>query len=361
MKIVHISCVAPPDIGGIGRVAFKEAELLQARGIEASVVSLSTHAGFRVGNVGFIFALEHLVREADIVHLHYPFYGTQEIVWWLKSRKKIKKLVMTLHMDATAGGWKWLAANIHRAFIQDHLLKQADTLIVSSRDYAEHSSYRDMASKTIELPFGVDEDIFCPGPARRELFGLPANAQVITFVGGMDQAHAFKGVDVLLEAIARVPNVHLLLVGEGALRTQYEQHAERLGIDPRCHFVGRVEEPQLVEAYRAGDVLAFPSISGAEAFGLVAVEAQACGIPVVASALPGVRTVVAHEETGLLVPPREPASLATALSRLLEDVALRARMGQRTRERVLERFTWTRHIDELIKMYEGITDRHFHQ
>lgn len=354
MRIIHFSCVAPPEVGGIGRVAHREVASLAERGFDAHHVSLTTHSGFRFDNAGTVHAPEHLVREADIVHLHYPFYGTQGALVRLRRQGKIKKLVMTLHMDAAAGGLKGLVFDAHRRLFQPRLLPVADALIISSCDYALHSSYRGWAEQAIELPFGVDENIFYPGASARFAFGLAENLPTVLFVGGMDKAHAFKGVEVLLQALARIQISQALLVGDGDLRRSYEARAQALGIEERCKFVGMLDEGRLVQAYRSSDMLVLPSVSGAEAFGLVALEAEACGLPVIASALPGVRTVVAHEETGLLVPPSDAAALAEAISRLFRDAEARRRMGARARQRVLEQFTWTRHMDGLEEVYKKI-------
>jgi glycosyltransferase involved in cell wall biosynthesis len=349
MKIIHLVCVAPPEIGGMGQAAAEEVAGLVRRGIDATLVSLTTHAGFRLGNAGALHGLEFLVKEADIVHLHYPFYGTQGSVARLRRNRAIKKLVITLHMDATAPGPRGWYFGAQRKLFQSRILNAADALIVSSKDYAQHSSFAPYAEKAQELPFGVAEQKFCPAAQT-----VDRAVPVLLFVGGMDRAHAFKGVEVLLRALRQVLNAWLVLVGEGDLRKSYERLAEKLGVAGRCKFKGRVAPDDLVTAYQSADILVLPSTSGAEAFGLVALEAQACGVPVVASDLPGVRTVVAHEQTGLLVQPRDEQALSQALTRLCTDPILRRRMGECARARVLERFTWEKHLDGLMAVYNNL-------
>jgi glycosyltransferase involved in cell wall biosynthesis len=351
MRVLHVSCIAPPEHGGIGRVAAIETRLLQECGVDTHLASLTTHAGIRIGNAGRIYALEHLVRDMDIVHLHYPFFGTAERLASFRRKGMIKRLVMTLHMDATADGWKGKIFDAYRWRYQSRVLDAADALCASSRDYVVHSSFAPYADRVIDLPFGVDETRFCPGSTDRLRLGISADVPLVLFVGGMDVAHAFKGVPELLEAIAGISDAHLLLVGDGALRKRYEDIAAAHGVSDRCHFLGAVSDDQLPEVYRAADVLAFPSTSAAEAFGLVAVEAQACGIPVVASDLPGVRTVVASGETGVLVPPKDVDALRRALSELLSHPEQRHTMGRAARARVLERYTWSTHIRGLMEIY----------
>lgn len=350
MKVVHISCVAPPQIGGIGRVAALEVEALRARGIDAMFIAPSSFPSYwSFGNAAALNykKLKDVVRDADVVHLHYPFYGTAGMVVQLRKRGEIKHLVMTLHMDATAGGLKGWFFDLHRRFMQSRILNAADALLVSSKDYAAHSSFAPWKDKVIELPFGVDEARFSPQTKQP--------GRTIVFVGGMDRAHAFKGVDVLLRAFVELPrDSRLVLGGEGELRAGYEKLAQELGVTDRVEFIGRVSDAELPDVYRRGDVFAFPSTSSAEAFGLVALEAQACGVPVVASDLPGVRTVVEDKVTGLLSPPGDEKELAAHLRLVLENPGMREEFGRAARQRVLEKFTWTKHMDGLNNVYQNV-------
>lgn len=371
MKILHISCIAPPDTGGIGASASEMVSRLNTRGVEATLVAPARRsskgeadaawikrlsAPLRFGNAAVLAGLKSVMQQYDVIHLHYPFFGTAEAVAQdcLFMRKP---LVMTFHMDAKAGGISGMMFEMYRMAVQPAIFRAAHRIFVSSLDYADHSSlsgfHKAHPERLIELPFGVDTERFAP--EKKKWFGLPADARVIGFVGGMDAAHAFKGVPVLLKAMAILPSdVHALLVGDGAQHIAFEHQAKELGIADRCHFVGRVSHDQLPDAYHAMNVFAFPSTSTAEAFGLVSVEAMACGVPVVASDLPGVRTVGEDGVTGLLVPPSDAVALAAALRRILDDSSLRDRMGRASRERVLSRYSWDRQIDRLIQTYREV-------
>lgn len=360
MRIVHLACIAPPQIGGIGHVASTEVAALQARGIEADLYAPgSVPSLWRIGNAARldVRSVADKLTSADIVHLHYPFFGTSGIVVRWRRQGKIKRLVMTLHMDATAPCFKGLLFRLHRRWLQPYQLKTADALIVSSTDYARHSSFVSYVDRCIELPFGVDEQKFSPSTTVRSLqvAARSQNNLQLLWVGGMDRAHAFKGVDILLRAVAALPmNVICSLVGDGDFRSHYEKLSRKLGIEGRVKFLGRVSENELPNIYRCADVFVFPSTSNAEAFGLAALEAQSSGVPVVASNLPGVRTVVVNDETGFLVPPRDPNALTVAIKKLLDDAELRRRMGEGARQRVLEQYTWTKHINRLIEIYQTI-------
>jgi glycosyltransferase involved in cell wall biosynthesis len=377
MRVIHFSCVAPPQTGGIGAVAFEEVQRLNEKGIQSVLFSPpqlplrkgealgkksspyeGEVGGVSIGNAAFLNLkpLRSDLQSADVVHLHYPFYGTAGQLARLRQRGIIKKLVLTLHMDATAQGWKGMVFDLHRRFFQKDILDVADALLVSSKDYAEHSSFAPWKDRVIELPFGVDEKMFCPPPATS--YQLPATSArrfSLLHVGGMDTAHAFKGVDVLLRAMKELPtHIHATVVGDGDLRAGFEAQATQFGISDRVHFVGKISQEELVRAYQSADLFVFPSTSQAEAFGLAAVEAQACGLPVVASDLPGVRTVVANGETGFLVPISDASALARRVLYLAEHDDVRHAMGERARQRVLEKFTWDRHMDGLINVYQKV-------
>jgi glycosyltransferase involved in cell wall biosynthesis len=373
MRIVHLACLAPPETGGIGQSAWEMVRRLRAFGEDAVLLSRDVpHRGtlppdpvgvirlpswLRYGNAAALQGVTPYIATADVVHLHYPFFGTAEHVAQ-ECVLRQKPLILTFHMDATAPLPFGLLFSAYRALAQPALLRAAKRILVSSMDYARASSLHGVTERyphrVIELPFGVDHTFFTPGAGSRAAFSLPDDVPVIGFVGGMDAPHAFKGIRVLLDALVRIPGAHALLVGEGPLRRVYEARVRELGIGARCHFVGRIPQEQLPDAYRAMDVLAFPSTSSAEAFGLVAIEAMACGVPVVASNLAGVRSVVADGVTGVLAPPRNADALADALRGLIQDEALRTAYGRAARERVLARYDWDRHIQQLTKVYQEV-------
>ena len=390
MNILHLSCVAPPQTGGIGQAASEIVKHLRDRGVDATLVAPALRrplaeqdpawvkrlpAPIHIGNAAILTGLKPLLKKADVVHLHYPFFGVAESVAQdcLLMRKP---LVMTFHMDATSDGIassvfdttllghipgmrllrRALVAipdTLYRLAVQPAIVRAAQKIFVSSLDYADHSSIgrfrRAHPERVIELPFGVDQERFSPKDP------VPSAGRLVGFVGGMDAAHAFKDIPVLLKAMTYLPqDVHALLVGDGPQRRLFEAQAKELGIADRVHFAGRVPQEKLPDAYRSMSVLAFPSTGSAEAFGLVAVEAMACGVPVVASNLPGVRSVVADGVTGLLTPPFDANALASALLRILDNTSLRQGMSRAARERVISRYSWDKHVDGLMEVYEAL-------
>jgi glycosyltransferase involved in cell wall biosynthesis len=143
-----------------------------------------------------------------------------------------------------------------------------------------------------------------------------------------------------VRSIAQIADGHAFIVGQGPLRGELEELAQGIGVGDRIHFLGGVDERTKRIVLLASDLLALPSVSTAEAFGIVQVEAQFLGLPIVASILPsGVTDITVNEETGLRVPPHDDAALARAIQRLFGDEALRTRLGAAGRQRALDKFS----------------------
>ena len=195
---------------------------------------------------------------------------------------------------------------------------------------------------------GVDPERFRPAAVPGE--------PVAGFAGQLIER---KGLRDLMAAWAQVETgawsvpPRLRIAGEGPLAAELGRWRDRLRRPDRVELLGLVEP---IERFYAGlSLLALPSRE--EGFGLVAAEAAACGLPVVATAASSLPELVVDHETGLLVPPRDPAGLARAISRLLGDRALATRLGARGRARVLERFTRARMLDALEALLDGARER----
>lgn len=209
---------------------------------------------------------------------------------------------------------------------------------------------------------GVDLLAFHPqarAHAKRRL-GF-AGRPLVLFVGRLER---LKGVDVLLRALGLLdPSVRadarLAIIGQdgndaGESETaRLRSLAAELGLQQQVEFLGSVPHERLPVYYAAADVCVMPSHS--ESFGLVALEAQACGCPVIAAAVSGLQSVVRDEVTGFLVPDHEPASYASRLHRLLTDPELSEQMGRRG-TLLAQRFTWSRTADRLLEVYEELPE-----
>ena len=171
----------------------------------------------------------------------------------------------------------------------------------------------------------------------------------------MGRLSHYKGYAYLLEALARIPQASLVLIGDGEESANLRRLATRLGIDQRVSFVGAVDEASLQAAYAAADLFVLPSLDRSEAFGLVLLEAMRAGLAVIASAIPGsgVGHVVEDGVTGLLV---DAAALTQAIIRASDD-ALRSRLGDAGRRRWQQEFTLERSAQAILGIYREVSDR----
>jgi glycosyltransferase involved in cell wall biosynthesis len=337
MKIAQVVAVYPPYRGGIGNVAEIYTNALRARGEEVDVFTPDSFVSiYRHGHAAIMPKIIRRLKEYDLIHLHYPFYGTAFFVI-LAAVLFRKPILVTYHMKTKATGWKGWLFRLHRWFLEPILFTLVDRILVSSDEYASAVS---LTGRHVEvLPFGVDADRFSPGQnsTLRNKHDIPENHKVILFVGGLDKAHYFKGVPVLLEACAKLEadDWTLVFVGEeGDGRAHYEEQVHRLGIRDHIRFAGRVLKDELPKYYCIADLHVLPSTDRSEAFGLVTLEAAASGVMSIVSDLPGMRTLVEHGQTGWHVKPGNVNALRDKLEHALKHDDLRRVMGERARFRI---------------------------
>jgi D-inositol-3-phosphate glycosyltransferase len=248
-----------------------------------------------------------------------------------------------------------------RIRVEGEIAQQADLLIGSTPDEADDliRLYGADPDHVHVVAPGIDLATFQPldrADARRKIGYGPG--RVLLFVGRLER---LKGVDVAIRALALLrdrahDDLRLIVLGED-VRDGEESEKERLkqvasasGVRDRVDFLGSVAHHELPYFYAAADVCVMPSYS--ESFGLVALEAQACGRPVVASGVSGLRSVVRDEVSGYLIDDHDPAIYAERIGRLLADPELAQQMGRRGRL-LAQRFSWTRTADRLGNLFEG--------
>jgi len=249
-----------------------------------------------------------------------------------------------------------------RIAAETEVIARAGCVIASTQTEAtqliEH--YSASLERLCVSPPGVDQEVFRPGDrhAGREKLGLPAEGPLVLFVG---RIQPLKGPDVALAAFcllaADLPGCRLLIIG-GPSGSQGKEEMALLraevtaaGLEDRVLWRDPVPHRALAAAYQAADVVVVPSRS--ESFGLVAAEAQACGVPVVASAVGGLAHVVADGESGLLVSGWDPRDYAAALHRILTDAALAERLARGAVANA-QQFSWPATVDRLLELYAGI-------
>jgi D-inositol-3-phosphate glycosyltransferase len=288
----------------------------------------------------------------DLIHSHYWLSGQ---VGWLAKERWGVPLIHSMH---TLGKVKNAALALGddpeptaRLVGEDQVVDAADRLIANTDQEASElvRLYGADPDRVSTVNPGVDLDRFRPGGklAARQLVGLPLDAAVLLFVG---RIQPLKAPDVLLRAaaelIGRAPERREKLVvaivggpsGSGlAEPTHLHRLARRLGIADVVRFVKPVDQTRLADWYRAADVAVVPSYS--ESFGLVAIEAQACGTPVVAARVGGLATAVADGRSGTLVAGHDPADYATAIARMLDAPRMLGEYGAHAVQHAA-RFGW---------------------
>ncbi len=378
MKIAIVSPVFPPYRGGIGSAAQAEAQELAKRGHDVSIfvpyprqmASRSSSVGekfnlhqltpvLKWGNAAFLPQLFWRLKNFDVVHLHYPFFGGAEVVnCFFRHQHKATKLVITYHHDVVGKGRLGKFFRWHTKHCMPKIMETADKIVVSSFDYAKNSNLKEIflkdQNKFFEMPFGVDTGRFFPSGKDPDLLAknnLNMEDKIVLFVGGLDRAHYFKGVEILLKAKIQVPEAKFLLVGDGDLRPQYEKIADDFKIRDKVIFAGSVAREELPKYYNLAEVVVLPSVDRSEAFGIVLTEAASCGKPVVASNLPGVRSVVDYGINGFLVEPGNAKQLADKINDLIHNHDLLLQFGENGRTKVLEKYSLEKMGDSLEKIF----------
>jgi rhamnosyl/mannosyltransferase len=197
------------------------------------------------------------------------------------------------------------------------------------------------------VPYGIDAEAFAQ---RAREAGTARQGDLLLYVGRLAY---YKGVDVLLKALVNVPGARLLVVGDGPDSRALQRLAGELGVANRVEWCGHVPDMELPGLYGSAAALVLPSTGLSESFGIVQLEAHACGTPVVSSDLPGVREVNPHGVTGLHATPGDPEDLSRVLRLLLEDAELRARLGGQAARLVRERFSVERMLEGIEAVYNG--------
>ena len=369
MKIAQIVCVFPPYKGGIGNVAHDFSEMLSETGNKITVFTpdcgqiIEEKHNFKIillkpwlkmGLGAFLPQLFFKLPCFNAVYLHYPFFGTAEVVWLAKIifPKKFK-LIIHFHMDVTGLSLFTKILSLPTKIIKNSLFKKADAVTCASLDYVKNSDiakiYKKYPAKFKEIPFGVDTGRFIPSSQKKD-----ENIKNILFVGALDKAHYFKGIDILFKAISRFqfPDFNFQIVGDGDLKQHYIAQAKKLNITDKINFLGKVPDEELPKIYQRVDLLVLPSINKNEAFGLVLLEALASGVPVIASDLPGVRTVFEDGKQGLLCKPGNTENLKIKIEEILASEEKRKEMGKEARILALKKYSWEKvkkKLNEVIK------------
>ena len=306
-----------------------------------------------VARLDVVPGLPHLLRDLqysdiDVLHLHMP---NPTMLVAAASLRLTIPLVITHHSDVVR---QRLLRWAYRPF-EKLAYSRAAAIACSSAGYADGSPLLQQHVEKLELlPMGLDLSAFANPSLRaiehaRELkrqYGEP----IWLCVG---RCVYYKGLSTAVNALTAVPG-RLIIVGQGPLQRDLQEQARRRGVADRVIWWGYATQDELIGAYLAAKALWFPSTHRSEAFGLVQVEAMACGCPVINTQIPGsgVTWVSRNNETGLTIPVNDPHALAAAAKRLMEDRALHARLSSAAHERAMREFNQHAMAQRSLEIYE---------
>ena len=331
-----------------------EATTNSYRMVEAA--TLGTFFSTAVSPMQVIKAMQmHRQQPFDVVHLHFPNPLAHLASFLLPAN--IKR-VITWHSDIIRQ--KRLLA-MYLPFLRRIALR-ADALIAATPAHFTSSTQIPSSlpiAKQHVIPYGRDFSDLTLTTATAELCAsIKTKAKSISTSGhiifALGRHVYYKGFDVLLEAMHYI-DAQLILGGDGPLKAELQQQAERLSITHKVIFTGSIPEADLAAYFNACDVFCLPSVEQSEAFGLVQLEAMACGKPVVCTQLNnGVNVVNQAGVTGLAVPVRDAAAMAEALNTLLNDGALRSKLGQQAQTHAISGYSLTAMSNSHVALYGSL-------
>lgn len=374
MRVAHLGKYAFLRVGGVERHVVELTTALAARGIEVTVFSYDrsgcsrTHvvngvrvepvpAWLTVGSQSLAPSLIARMRRVsgalpyDVVHQHWPD-PFAHVIASVASGSAVQ--VVTWHADIVRQG---ILGSLYRAVARRSLVRP-DAIVGATRAHlgSKQLDYFAAPPRRHVIPFGIDVRPFAKSDKiLRGVEVLRERHRRQPIVFSLGRHVYYKGFEVLIRAMSRIPAV-LLLGGEGPLTPKLREIAATSG--GNVEFVGRISEQELPIYYHAADVVCVPSVAQTEAFGLVQAEAMACAKPVVNTMLGnGVNELAPHEVCALTVPPGDESQLADALSRILSDRVLAERLGVAGRKRVLASYTVDAMVNRTLELYEMLLTR----
>ncbi len=386
MRVAQIAVRLEPGLpgwGGAPKVAVALARALARKEVDISIFGLNARNETRCEAQGKRFAAYTLpedrsqisrlwpfyspalakelaarVPEHDLVHIHeiwhYPCY-----IACKTAKKANRPYIVTVHgeLEPWCVDHKAFKKRIYSALIQKRILNEASAIHAVTQEEAEHIRAFGVSAPIVVIPNGIEPTDFqgLPSPEEMDrLYPELVGKKVLLFLG---RIHQKKGLDILARAFGQIArsrkDLHLLIVGpdNDNYRSQVERLLESEGILDRTTFTGMLTEREKLAALSRADICAIPSYS--EVRTIVALEAMACGVPVVITRQCHFPEV-AEARAGIVIEPNAD-QLADALNKLLDNPRLCKEMGENGRRLIMEKFTWDKVADQMIQLYEDVS------
>lgn len=375
MRILVIVPYYSPHLGGLENYARHISQGLSDLGHEIMIVTSNhlirhkevvTIDGIKVHRLPYWFKLfntpvnplwriqlRRIVKnyQPDVINAHTP------VPYISDTGERVRgniPFILTYHNDLTKNNYILdILCQLEYMLLTNKTLRRSTNIIGTSSTYIEHSRYLSPhIDKCRVISPGVDTKLYT--------IQKKDNTQSkVLFVGQLHSNHSHKGLNVLIRAmpLLKSENVELIIVGEGDDIPRYKALALELGVSS-INFMGRISDKQLASTYQSASVLILPSTTKAEGFGMVILEAAACGTPTIASNIGGISEAVQNGKTGLLIEPNNTRALAEAIDVVLGDPILREQLGSNAYQRAINDFNWSLQSKKTEKVFkDAIAER----
>ena len=375
MKIAEIVATFPPYHGGMGYVCFHNARELALRGHDVTVFTIDhgrlsyekdpdyfniirLKTPLIYGDGGMVPQLYSKLMNFDIIHLHYPFFGGAEYVYWASLFRR-QRYFLTYHMDVYGNTpLKKLIMGAYEPLLMRKIISKAKLINSPGIEYLKKSKVGSFIpwDKVVAFPHaGVDIKRFRPRQKDKSLVRKHKlqGKMVVLFVGNLQP---FKGLHILIDAVSRIKDksIVLLVVGGGYGEKTYKRQVKEAGLEGRVIFAGQKSPDQdLPNYYNLGDFLVLPS-TYSESFGLVVLEAMASGKPAIVSSLPGPSQLIENGTDGLVAKVGDVEDLKNRIEHLARERTVRERMGLAARKKVVGKYTWEKIGEQLERTLKNI-------
>ena len=379
-RVCLVTHYFPPHKGGIEQVSYEQSRRLTEMGYQIDVLTSKYEGrdrnpikGIKIHhypsiNIAKRFGVPYpiisfkaykkftkIINKCDLVHAHGHVYMSSYLAGMI-AKKLNKPFIVTQHNTfIDYRSFLTTIEQLNDQIIGKSVLKNANKITTVSKETLKYVlSLGADKTKTQVIYNGVDTENFRPEnkTESRTKLGLPKNRKIILSVRRLVYKN---GLGTLLESVPKVtqkhPNVLFVVAGKGPSRKLIEDRIKELKIEKTIPLAGFVPDELLPVYYNAADYFMLPSASG-EGLPLVLLEAMACGLPTIATAVGGTPEILKHMKNGILVPPIDPEAMAKATSKLLSDENLGKAMGKEARKNIEAKYTWKENVRQLQAIYK---------
>jgi glycosyltransferase involved in cell wall biosynthesis len=378
MKILQTNKAYYPKVGGIETTITTLSEgLVKNFGAELDVLTCNQKINFRKVikvingvNINYLPTYQFFASlpispsyfneikkySGDILHIHEPFpLADISLLSNPTLRKKFSKIIVTWHSDIVRQKW---VLTIYKKYLE-RFLHIVDKIIISNPNLIDNSEYLPNFREKIEIiPIGVDltwVDSCQKSNTMADEIKFSNDSLMILFVGRLVY---YKGIEYLIDAINLVPNINLTIIGSGPLKNKIAKKIKFYNLSSRVTLIPEADEITLRSYFKACDIFILPSVEKSETYGIVQIEAMACGKPIICTDIgTGTTFINQNNLTGLVVKPRNSKELSGAIIKLIDDNQLRKKFGEIGKIRAFQEFTSNKMVERTFLLYQKLLEK----